>query len=326
MQHRARQFAQNVALEDAIIISLERRHPRKFIVSSPDGSQILLWVYAWTLTHGGRPSLPREYRIQMTSVTSPLNLNPQGPTVLIGYEPSLKLFAGFDLKRHSMFTAGSPSVQVDIDVLHAALQHGLAFDRKANAEVSIGIRPDQFMDYVHTANELHACGRKVNTFRLLNRASALVPISDQELEALPTERKRIIQTVTRLSRKANFQQQVLAAYGNRCAVTRMQLRLVDAAHILPVGAPGSADDVRNGIALSPTHHRAYDTGLIYLDENYAMRVNPEKESGLLQLRLEGGLVEFKATLGKIHLPPDQRQHPELKFIRKANRYRQIAGE
>jgi putative restriction endonuclease len=55
------------------------------------------------------------------------------------------------------------------------------------------------------------------------------------------------------------------AYGNRCAVTRVQLRLVDAAHILPVGTTGSADHVRNGIALSPTYHRAFDAGLIYLD-------------------------------------------------------------
>jgi len=54
----------------------------------------------------------------------------------------------------------------------------------------------------------------------------------------------------------------------------MQLRLVDAAHILPVHTEETIDDVRNGIALSPTYHRAFDGGLIYLDENYAMRINP----------------------------------------------------
>jgi putative restriction endonuclease len=312
-----------VSGHSAIIVSSERQHPRKFVVSVPDGTQMSLWVYAWTLTHGGRPSLPREYRIQMTTVVDPLAINPLGPTVLIGYEPNLRVFAGFDITRHSTFTAGSPSVQVNIDVLHAALQQGLAFDRKSNDEIAVGIRPDRLMAYIYNAMDLHTYGRQTATFRLFAKASALEPIPAEEIDPLPTERKRVVQTVSRLSRQANFQQQVLQAYGQRCAVNRMQLRLVDAAHILPVGGPGSADDVRNGIALSPTYHRAYDTGIIFLDDKYIMRINPAKASALTQMKLDGGLSEFKASLGKIHLPPDQRQWPLCSFIQKANRYRQI---
>jgi hypothetical protein len=47
-------------------------------------------------------------------------------------------------------------------------------------------------------------------------------------EAVSEPRRRIVQTVSRLSRAANFRLQTLNAYGNRCAVTRAQLRLVDA--------------------------------------------------------------------------------------------------
>jgi hypothetical protein len=65
-------------------------------VIEPAGSTVLS-VYAWTLTFGGRPSLVNEYRIQMTSVESPLEIAVDGPTVLIGYEPTLRLFGGFDL-------------------------------------------------------------------------------------------------------------------------------------------------------------------------------------------------------------------------------------
>jgi putative restriction endonuclease len=117
----------------------------------------------------------------------------------------------------------------------------------------------------------------------------------------------------------------LTAYANRCAVTRMQLRLVDAAHILPVSAQNSTDDVRNGLALSPTYHRAFDNALIFLDESLVMRINPAKALQLATLRLEGGLPDFKNYLGKrIHLPPDKRQWPEPGMIRKANSYRRIA--
>ena len=109
----------------------------------------------------------------------------------------------------------------------------------------------------------------------------------------------------------------------RCAVTRLQLRLVDAAHILPVGAPGSIDHVCNGLALPPTFHRAFDSALTYLDESYTIRLNPERESSLVTLNLDGGLEEFKAALGKVHLPPDRRQWPDPRLIKKANQFRRI---
>jgi len=308
--------------ETAVLLSKRREHPRKFAVSGPLGP-VELWVYAWTLTFGGRPSLPHEYRIQMTSVSSPLGLNPAGPTLLIGYEPNLKAFAGFDLERHRRFTPGSPSVQTDESALRQALQNGFAFHRKTSAEIVVAFRPDHFMPYARNAVEFHRLGRQPQTLELLSRASAREPIPPPDIDQLTAERRRIVETVSRISRMSNFREQVLNAYGNRCAVTRLQLRLVDAAHILPVAAPGSVDDVVNGIALSPTYHRAFDCGLIYLDEHYIMRLNADRETEFRTLQLDGGLAAFKASLGKIHLPADRRQWPDPRFIRKANRYRRI---
>ena len=180
------------------------------------------------------------------------------------------------------------------------------------------------MSYVYHSEGMHRYGKYASTFELLSKASALEDIPAVDVEQLGEERRLVVQTVSRLSRKANFRQQVLNAYGHRCAVTRMQLRLVDAAHILPVGAPHSIDDVRNGLALSPTCHRAFDNGLIFLDDRYVMRLNPDKEHFLRELNLIGGLQDFKANLGKILLPPDQMQWPNHEMIRKANRHRQIS--
>ena len=64
-----------------VLISKARVHPRRFSVVAPDGYQTILSVYVWTLTFGGRKSLPNEYRIQMTSVQSPLQIAKDGPTV-----------------------------------------------------------------------------------------------------------------------------------------------------------------------------------------------------------------------------------------------------
>ncbi|MGH8646764.1 MAG: HNH endonuclease [Gammaproteobacteria bacterium] len=100
---------------------------------------------------------------------------------------------------------------------------------------------------------------------------------------------------------------------------------MDAAHILPVGAPGSTDHVRNGIALAPTYHRAFDGGLIYLDEQFRMRLNDGQLHALSRLDLAGGVEAFREPLGQIFLPPDLNQRPSSDFIRRANRFRQIPG-
>ena len=301
-----------------------RIHPRQFAIELPETSEIIrLWVYAWTLTPGGRPQLKNEYRIQMTSVESPLELNPHGPTVLLGYEPGLNMFAGFDIQLHKTFTPGSSSVQINIASIHKALQDGLSFHRKENSEVTVGIRPDHLLTYVCNAPSLHETASSPETVGLLSRASALQEIPLSKLKLLSRERRRLVQTVSRASRSANFREVILNAYAHRCAVTRLQMRLVEAAHILPVAAPGSIDQVQNGIALSPTYHRAYDHGLIFIDSDYVMRINPKREHRLRDMNLVGGLTQFKASLGKIHLPADRQQWPHLDLIQQANSYRRI---
>ncbi len=316
---------QNAIIESgyaAQLVSSIRRQPRRFIITGPN-APLALTVYAWTLTFGGRPALQNEYRIQMTSVTSPLQTGADGPTVLLGYEPELNLFAGFDLERHRTFTTGSPSVQIDREELRHAETEGLSFQRKSNDEIAIGIRPDMFMAYAMSGQVLHRYGRDANVLRLLKQA-VHEPPPTRQVEALSSERQRVIGEVSRLSRDANFRRRVLFAYGSRCGVTRVQLRLVDAAHILPVGAPRSSDQVTNGIALAPTYHRAFDAGLIYLDEQFNMHLNLSQLHLLQGLNLAEGVERFREPLERqIFLPPDPQQRPAVDFIRRANRFRQI---
>lgn len=81
--------------------------------------------------------------------------------------------------------------------------------------------------------------------------------------------------------------------------------------------------MRNGIALSPTYHRAFDAGLIFLDEKLRMRLNDDRIQALKPLKLAEGLETFASPLGQIFLPPDPAQRPSPDFIRRANRFRHI---
>jgi putative restriction endonuclease len=303
-----------------------RTHPRRFMVQYLEQT-FSLSVYIWTLTFGGRQSLSNEYRIQMTSVTSPLPINSPGYTVLLGYYPDLGIFTGFDIHKHRIFTTGSPSVQINLNAIHNALQDGLAFATKDNQEIAVAIRSDQFLNYVLNAEVLHQYGGSDTAFlNLLTKATQLEEIASPDIENINTERQQIITNVSRYARYANFRQQVLNAYDNRCAVTRAQLRLVDAAHILPIVAKNSIDHISNGIALSPTMHRAYDNYLIYLDENYQMKLNDDKANDLRAHNLHTGLEQLKHLLDSpIHLPADRNQWPNIQFIKEANKYRRISG-
>lgn len=91
-----------------------------------------------------------------------------------------------------------------------------------------------------------------------------------------------------------------------------------------MGAPESSDHVQNGIALAPTYHRAFDNGLIYLDDEYRMQINAREIQRLERTNLNGGIESFRAPLGRIFLPPDPAQRPALEYIRRANRFRRVA--
>jgi putative restriction endonuclease len=106
----------------------------------------------------------------------------------------------------------------------------------------------------------------------------------------------------------------------------MQLRLVDAAHILPVAVEGFTDDTMNGIVLSPTMHRAFDHALIYLEDDHVIRLNDDKAAKLRTLKLSDSLSKLQDWMGQqIHLPADSGLRPDPGFIRAANEHRQIPG-
>jgi len=188
--------------------------------------------------------------------------------------------------------------------------------------VAVAFRGEHLLAYAFNAEGIHQEGASVE--HLLRRATNLDPIQDREIAPLPPDRQKVVQLVQRLVRDARFRDNVLGAYSYRCAVSGMQLNLLDAAHILPVGADGSSDEIVNGLALSPTYHRAFDRGLIYLDEAYRMRLNPRRLAELQEQNRHGGLEDFRNRVEKeIILPADNRHRPDRGMIRRANQFRGI---
>lgn len=93
----------------------------------------------------------------------------------------------------------------------------------------------------------------------------------------PTQRLIETRQVSRALRDPAFPVIVMAAYGNRCAMTGSRVMdrhgrwEVEAAHIWPV-AQGGPDDVRNGIALSRSAHGYFDAGLLSVADDYTILI------------------------------------------------------
>lgn len=143
-----------------------------------------------------------------------------------------------------------------------------------------------------------------------NVGDAYLQLQTQSIlnDAAPKYGNRKIFTMEEvIVRDGLFQRWVTNSYDYQCSFTGMKLsnsfnyNFVDACHIVPF-AVGFNDSRTNGIALCPNMHRAFDRGLLSIDEDYRIVVSShfteEKDHpyALTQLR------------GKEILLPQQKHH------------------
>lgn len=309
-------------------LSAEGEHPAAYQIIG-DRSSFRLRVYVWNLTFGGRASLPDEWRIQVTGLHE-IEGRQQfvqeigGKTAILGWCEDLGVFAAYDVERHLGPLGGSPSIQIRQPALEAARLNGLAHHFKGEGEVAFAVKPAYMGVYLSNMEQLHACGTSDEALRLLEEISedpSAVVDADIEDRA-PEPRKYAVVSTMRAMRDANFKERILTAYSNACAMCGMQLRLLDAAHILPAAHPDSTDDTSNGIALCALHHRAFDRGLITFDRHYHIHRNQVMERDLVDAGLDGRLALYRKQLfPMIEVPPDRAERPAPMYIERVNAMR-----
>ena len=284
-----------------------------------------LRIYIWNLTHGGRTRSADEYRIQV-KVTR-FQQSAGYKTLVLGWSDDLGVFGGFDVRRHSGRLGYSSSIQISLATLRRATLNGISAHDKGNDEVAVGFRPEFFAEYVRNLESLHDFGQSPRDLRTLetvienNIASDTAP-DESQVDQASAQRRNIIRTITQKARDVSFARRVLTAYGNQCVFCSVQLKLIDAAHIIPVAEDGSTDQTSNGIAACPLHHRAYDHALITINPAYETLVSQKRVDYLRGIGFDGGMDEFVNRLRPIiHVPPDVRDRPNKEYVQRANRLR-----
>lgn len=271
-----------------------------------------LRAYVRNITHGGATRADDEYRIQITD--REILVDGQHLTLLLGYHPGTEVFAAFDPLFHQEYGA-SPSVQIPFEEMAEASTAGVVrtFSRpRREGDEPVAVFPAEFLaDYVRARGHLRAAGTEGIS---ADESEAVLSgsLSETEEETHGDRERALVQTA-QFIRDRLFALRVLRAYGRRCAFCGINAHLVDAAHIVPVHRSG-LDSVRNGMALCPTHHRAFDEGVITVDERYAIRV----DETILHAR--GGTTEDRARLlagvgERIRLPDDRGLWPVPDWLR-----------
>lgn len=300
-------------------------HPFVIKIYNSENSH-LLRIYVWNLSHGGGAKRASdEYRVQFTSVNKFVKHKDE-KCLILGWWKEAEVFAGFDYAKHSDKTwnpKDSPSAQIKEENLRKALINGFSPYEKGNNEIAIAFRPDFFVSYVQELEQLHGFGASHKDFNVLEKLSDKpLEINNQLIKGVNKQRQIAILQLSKKLRDASFKARVLTAYGNKCAFSGMQLKLVDAAHIVPVKYDNSTDDTANGIALSALYHRAYDIGLVTFNEQYQIIVNPKKMSKLKEIGFDSGMSKFIKELRPIiNVPPAISDRPNINFIAEANRLR-----
>ncbi len=283
----------------------------------------LIRVYVWNLTHGGGAARAAdEYRIQITGVDR-FEQPPGQKTLILGWWEPVGVFAGFDYNRHNGQLGASPSIQIREENLRHAEINGFSPCDKGNGEIAIAFRSDFFGEYVRNLESLHQVGATAQEIEIVEQVAAgNLEVNSEEVRGLSQQRQTTIATITKKLRDISFKKRVLTAYGNQCAFSGIQLKLVDAAHIYPVSELDSTDDTSNGLALSPMYHRAFDRGLITLNDEYQILINEVKMRKLREIGLDGSEVFFRHGLRPmIIVPPAVPDRPNVQFVRNANALR-----
>ena len=107
-----------------------------------------------------------------------------------------------------------------------------------------------------------------------------------------------------------FKREIPKIYNNTCCISGMKIdatinvSMVDACHIIPFSESFN-DTITNGIALCPNLHRAFDRGLIAIDDNYKVIVSDS-------FREDKTSYSIKAFEGKKIILPYQNDYFPLK--------------
>lgn len=266
-----------------------------------------------------------ECRIQINKTDAFLTaLNTKELVFFFGYSDDYGIFTAWNpfLLKKRINEKSTISVYSRFSIQEKAKKQGVAVYVDNNNQKIISFRPEYLGLYLENFSEMHQSSEKI----LLNLISQSDNVEETEEKGkkIQIDHEKFTLTKQRHARDSSFRKKVYIAYDNRCAFSGIQLDLVEAAHIIPHSHKLGTDEIQNGICLSPLHHKAFDAGLVFIDEEYNIKINKAKVEYLEKMGKDGGLKKFSdLQYEKIRFPKVEKFKPSIKNIHIANKIRGI---
>lgn len=278
------------------------------------------WFYAWHVSKAGTVRTGGKRRqLQVQVLNRALGeMNPDGYTVLLGFDAETGIFVGVDVARHSEDRNTDPaerrkhhSILFDEKLLGEAVAEGICYRKYSSGEIVFGIRPDHLGHYVGCSIRLHECSDE-NLLQdcLANfgpRTCEPADLSDWMGE-------------TDNAGAYGFSEEVKEAYKNKCPVTGSG-SLLHSHHIYPRRMGDSIHLVCNGIPLDVKIHALFHKGLLYLrlDQDGRYRVCQNEDAYLEDRVSEEDFLAHRSLLKDklLHLPDNPDDWPDPMAIRMA---------
>lgn len=116
-------------------------------------------------------------------------------------------------------------------------------------------------------------------------------------------------------RSQKFSKKVKKAYDYKCAMCNLGAEVVEGAHLYPVEADHSQDEIWNGTSLCRNHHRLFDIHKIAIEPTtWKIKISPDLK---LAAQNDKALMRFlDETNEKINLPKDPNDAPREEMLKK----------
>lgn len=299
-----------------------------FRLQVTDGEKALaLVVYIWPLSCAPLCGAVPDRRWVAQARELEFHRGPCALTVALGWWDRAGVFSAFDCRRQDGVRRETEVMSVSEETLAAAYRNGFAVERTTRGEVTLAFLPHLLIHYFQHAGCLHSFAQSVRDTKILRAiGSDRYSPDDQALASVARGRRGALRSLQQVLRTRSFRARVLTAYGRKCAVCGLASRLPDALHLVPPVPGHGTDDTSNGIALCPTHHKAYDAALITVTDDYRVLVSEARLESLRASDLLGGLDEFRRSLRPyIFIPPEPGLRPLPENLRRGREIRGWVG-
>jgi hypothetical protein len=206
-------------------------------------------------SHRGRDDVERRFQNPANKkfISAPPGYRPLLIGVLIGPEENVSVVAGMDAIRRLGRTTRVSNF-IPLAGLEQAAVDGWSEHVSESGEAIHLLRPEL----------LPVLAGMSDTNVQLPELPAIIEASGLVQSADTQSAERAVRAALRAVRRSDFGRKVVAAYQNVCAMCGLDEGLVEGAHIYPVQAPNSRDEIWNAIALCANHHRAFDSHKIHV--------------------------------------------------------------